>query len=546
MEKNYIFSKATNLNATKWNEVTLNVYKDEIIIFYDIKKKNKECYHITRIKSLILKKIINEDYDYDDEEEIKKIKLKITFDMNQPIILRSEKSNSKIFELRRILNTKKLEYYINICNNLFSIENAKSFFTKELEINLKNYISNESFNEINKKLNKEKNIINEKIDLIKRKYNNINEILNSKIEFENNDFIPNLFEITIKNSENNFDINNISKISEYFYKLVNILSFIKKYEIRRNHNILDDPFNDKLIRINDENNKNDKLNNNSLNDWINITTPGNSESNKEKIKRLKEKNTILKNKLLVLLNKNSLLKENLKKKISKSNIKIHLCYKCNNILQRTEKLDSNCNFDLKCTKLSLFYCIRCKINFCTYCVVYQNYSKCGNNHTLYPSLLNDQGYQCLICSSYKFPFYICSHCTEEFCFDCSNIGKGKELNCISCSSCLHWRKYIYNQCFKCKKMKPCFWFCITCDYNFCLDCYSIFNGKCGNFHPLKYFNLEFLRSKNNYRNDFFICNKYELKFLGKCNKCESILTSGDFYTCGRCSLFLCPKCGKCD
>ena len=126
MEKNYIFSQATNSNATKWNEVTLNICKDEIII--NINKKNQKCYHITRIKSLFLKKVINDDYDYDDEVDTKVIKLVITFTMNEPIILKSEKNNSKIFQFRRIINAKKLEYYMNICNNFYFIETAKSFF----------------------------------------------------------------------------------------------------------------------------------------------------------------------------------------------------------------------------------------------------------------------------------------------------------------------------------------------------------------------------------------------------------------------------------
>jgi len=43
-------------------------------------------------------------------------------------------------------------------------------------------------------------------------------------------------------------------------------------------------------------------------------------------------------------------------------------------------------------------------------------------------LLLNQGYQCLICSSFKIPFHICTHCVEEFCFDCSSIAKEKELN----------------------------------------------------------------------------------------------------------------------
>jgi hypothetical protein len=63
MEKNYIFSIATNSNATKWNEIIINTYKDEIIFFYDNNKKNKKCYHIIRIKTLDLKKIKNNDYD---------------------------------------------------------------------------------------------------------------------------------------------------------------------------------------------------------------------------------------------------------------------------------------------------------------------------------------------------------------------------------------------------------------------------------------------------------------------------------------------------
>ena len=77
----------------------------------------------------------------------------------------------------------------------------------------------------------------------------------------------------------------------------------------------------------------------------------------------------------------------LKKKINKLNLKIHLCYNCNNILQKTEKLNSNCNFDSKCAKKSFFYCKKCKIHFFNYCIVSQKYLIYIHKTTLYSPIL---------------------------------------------------------------------------------------------------------------------------------------------------------------
>lgn len=527
MEKNFIFSKVNNHSLKKWTQIYIYIYKDEIQLSENKNKNNIISYHISNILSLMFKNSINEDYD--DEKERKQLKLIIQiYKLDEPIILKSEKTNKAIMEFRRILNSKKIEYYINLCTNIYTFEIMKVFNIKEFEINMRNYITEESFNEINKKFTQEKDKIEEKIEIIKSKYNNINKYININNEFT----LPNLFNLQFKKVIINFNLDSIKKIGEYYYKLINLLSKIEIKQVKINHKLTEYPFSKKIININKEKN----------NEWVNIIN--NSEKEDTKILDLKKKNEYLKNNLLILLNKNSSIREKLKQKLNKLNLKIHLCYKCNNILQKTEKLNSNCNFDSKCQKKSFFYCKKCKIHFCTYCIVYQKYLKCGNNHTLYSSILLNQGYQCLICSSFKIPFHICSHCVEEFCFDCSSIAKEKELNCVFCSNILLWRKNIFIKCNKCNQFKSCFWYCLSCDYNFCLSCYRIFNRKCGNFHKLNYSNLEYLRSTFSYINNVAYFNKYEMRFLGRCNKCEILLTNGIFFSCIRCSLFLCNKCGK--
>ena len=255
MEKNFIFSKVNNHSLKKWTQIYIYIYKDEIQLSENKNKKNIISYHISNILSLILKNSINEDYD--DEKERKQLKLIIQiYKLDEPIILKSEKTNKAIMEFRRILNSKKIEYYINLCTNIYTFEIMKVFNIKEFEINMRNYITEESFNEINKKFTQEKDKIEEKIEIIKSKYNNINKYININNEFT----LPNLFNLQFKKVIINFNLDSIKKIGEYYYKLINLLSKIEIKQVKINHKLTEDPFSKKIININKEKN----------NEWVNI------------------------------------------------------------------------------------------------------------------------------------------------------------------------------------------------------------------------------------------------------------------------------------
>ena len=143
-----------------------------------------------------------------------------------------------------------------------------------------------------------------------------------------------------------------------------------------------------------------------------------------------------------LLNLNSTIKENFKLKLNKENFKLFF----NNLLKRTIKSDATCKFDNKCTNNSIFYCRRCKINYFTYCVNYQRNLKCSKNHSFFPVInCKDKNYECLICKSKtNIPFYVCAHCNEEICQNCSNGVKEKERSCYICNYELTWKKSIYS------------------------------------------------------------------------------------------------------
>ena len=262
-----------------------------------------------------------------------------------------------------------------------------------------------------------------------------------------------------------------------------------------------------------------------------------------------------------LLNKNSSIKENFKIKLNKENFKLFFCYKCNNLLKRTIRSDSTCKFDKKCNQNSIFYCRRCKINYCTYCINYQRNLKCSKNHSFFPVInCKDKNYECLICKSKtNIPFYVCSHCNEEICQMCSKGVKEKERTCYICNNELTWKKSIYSQCNKCNIFSHCYWSCCICDFSMCLNCYPILNKKCGGFHELEKINLDEERqslknqinnigNRNNENKDnnnlIMFFNNFELKFFGKCTKCRKTISNGFVFCCLRCMLFLCQDCYK--
>ena len=536
----------------KWKKKNIIISKDEISYS---NMKNKENiinkFHISLIKKIIIV-----------QDTIKPFLL-IEININHLMKLSTNESNYPILnDIKNILNVKKIEYFINMCRHLYTLEIMKCFNVKEFQINISNYISDSSYNEIKNSFDKNKEKINDLSNRIESKYNQFIDFINDKKkeeEKEKNFEMINFIDIFPSNHVNkNFDIQQITKLGDAYYKLINFLSFIKLkqiinfYKIRENNEIplFQNKNNENIITLNNhsqEQNENNEGNNNDNLD--------------NKIQNLSNENLKLRDKLMDLLNKNSSIKENFKIKLNKENFKLFFCYKCNNLLKRTIRSDSTCKFDKKCNQNSIFYCRRCKINYCTYCINYQRNLKCSKNHSFFPVInCKDKNYECLICKSKtNIPFYVCSHCNEEICQMCSKGVKEKERTCYICNNELTWKKSIYSQCNKCNNFSHCYWSCYICDFSMCLNCYPILNKKCGGFHELEKINLDEERqslknqinnigNRNNENKDnnnlIMFFNNFELKFFGKCTKCRKTISNGFVFCCLRCMLFLCQDCYK--
>ena len=180
------------------------------------------------------------------------------------------------------------------------------------------------------------------------------------------------------------------------------------------------------------------------------------------------------------------------------NLQIYLCFRCGNLLFPTEKkTEATCKYDNYCFNISCYYCKKCQVNFCSYCIGYPRNFSCKYKHPIKSSSDNNKlnhkiknnKYFCEICGK-NFTFknmYYCDICNDSYiCKICS-----KELQNINfvkykcnCGSHLYWRKGLYKKCDKCKIFKNCFWSCFFCKKFFCIKCYSTFHNKCGLMHEL--------------------------------------------------------------
>ena len=537
MERTFELEKFSG-GITKWKKKFIIISKDEIA-YANIDKKDKiiEKYHISSIKKIVIIRDIDKPY------------LLIEIDSQHSMKLSTnEKNYSSLNDIKNILNVKKVEYFINIFRFKYMLEILKCFNIKEFEINISNYISDSSYNDIKKSFDKNKEKLKDLSERIIPKYNKLIDFNNEgKKEEEKEKYfeMTNFIDILPSNHINqDFNTDQIKKLGETYDKLINLLSFFKKRQLMNYYKLSskDDKMDFLTKEKNNENNKNTNNNNNLEENKL--------ENQEKKLKKISEENLILRDKLMTLLNQNSTIKEDFKKKLNKENFKMYFCYNCNNLLKRTSKSDSTCNFDKKCNKNSIFYCRKCKIHYCTYCINYQRNLKCSKNHSFFPVIdCHDKNYKCLICDSKtNIPFYVCSHCKEEICSKCSNGIKEKEKSCYICNNELTWKKSIYSQCNKCNNYNHCFWNCCSCDFSMCLNCYPILSKKCGAFHDFEIYNLDLERNNFDfYNNDNFeimFFNNFELKFFGKCSKCRKSINCGIVYCCLRCMLFLCSSCFK--
>ena len=246
---------------------------------------------------------------------------------------------------------------------------------------------------------------------------------------------------------------------------------------------------------------------------------------------------------MAALNSNTKMKDNLKNMILTQNKKLFFCLVCNTILEKTLLDKANCNFDSKCTSRSFFFCKKCKIHFCTKCIIYQRGMKCFKNHKYFPKPVNpNEEIKCFLCNKPKmFPYYECKYCKEQICSECSDGVTVKQNSCQSCSNELIWKKCLYTECDRCHQPVDCFYFCICCDYSICMNCSNLPKNKCGALHDLE--KIEFdLDDQEKYKKGF--CNNYEARFDGKCSWCNITIGKTNMWACLRCSLFLCEKCYK--
>ena len=481
---------------------------------------NFDIKYINNINKVIIRKEQNKiflEIFYNQKDSIEKIQFSMNDEINNILTF---------YYIKNLLNCNKKILNLNIYYEKYYKLTSKKSRKKEFLINLEIYLSNKGINNIIKEIEK-KNFYEKIKNLSENLLNYINEINNlqkfdDKINFKD---LNNFDEIKNKifEDENKFNFSFLTKFFEYNENLLKIFLLFKKIEIF------------KLFKIN----FNLKINKNL---------------NKEQI--LTE-NKNLKEKLLKILNKNIQIKEKYKKILNEKVNKNYFCYKCNLILKKTKLEKSNCNYDEECNKkFSLFYCFKCKINYCLNCVPYPISLKCIKNHTFFPVEINNNENDnendnnenssnkiniCLICQNKIDNYYYCKYCDEKVCYSCSKNLLKKEYNCYNCNNELNWKKNTYGNCDKCNTKTFNFFFCFFCDYNFCLKCYKIPEKNFCGFKHKMYFSGDLLKNEES-ENIKEINKNFFINFNGICSICNNAANEKEIYYCLKCYLFICMEC----
>ena len=546
----------------QFNPVIFVIEEDE---FYYKKKKNDETfqrYHISYLKEIYIQKQIKEKHEY-----VLIIDLNNNFENNKKEktlikIADKEESPGNISQIKKILNVKRLQYDINLFlfnykEKMMNLLDSRDIINKSEEEDKTNY------NKITKTL-KDNEFLMNNIDQINLLFT---EKLNNFVKLMNvNDFSANLMDddtinkiknLLNKNFEqqkkSNKNYEELYRFKNIYINLIKLMSQIKfcfllkkfKYNDKRyllgnkksNSNVKNE---DEKLFENPENIDEIKEQVNQDNNNINIEIK-NNDNIESRISKKKEINEVYKSRILAALNSNTKMKDSLKNMILTQNKKLFFCLVCNTMLEKTLLDKANCNFDSECISRSYFYCKKCKIHFCTKCVVYQRGMKCYKNHKYFPKPVNpNEDVKCFLCNKSKvFPYYECKYCKEQICSECSDGVLIKQNTCHSCSNELVWKKCLFTECDRCHQLVDCFYFCICCDYSICLNCSSLPKNKCGSLHKLEKINFN-LDDPKKYKKRF--CDNYEIRFNGKCSWCNITLGKIDIWTCLRCSLFLCQKC----
>ena len=544
----------------QFNPTIFFIDEDE---FYYKKKKNDENYkrfHISYLKEVYIQKQIKEKPDYiliiDLFENIQNNK-------KETLIKLAEKDgfSETLSQIKKILNVKRLQYDLNIF--LYKYKEKMEFLLNNNPIITK--FEDESKTNIDKIKNalKKNEYMTKNIDAINSLFN---EKLNNFVKLLNqNDINANLMEEETINKikillSNNFDfqdakksnknIDELEKFKNIYLNLIKLFSQIKFCFILKKFKFCDKKYLlefQKANKISKSNISKEELSLNDENDGNEITEENDANQNKDnienRISKKKEQNEAYKSRILSALNSNTKMKDNLKNMILTQNKKLFFCLVCNTLLEKTLLDKATCNFDSKCTSRSFFFCKKCKIHFCTKCIIYQRGLKCFQNHKYFPKPINaNEDTKCFLCNKSKvFPYYECKYCKEQICSECSDGVNIRQNSCQNCNNELNWKKCLFTECDKCHKLSECFYFCICCDNSICLNCSNNPKGKCGALHDLE--KIEFnLDEPDKYKKRF--CDNYEILIDGKCSLCNITVGKTPMWACLRCSLFLCDKCFK--
>ena len=486
-------------------------------------------------------------------------------------------------------NYYKYCYYYNIHCHLLLNKVQKNINSKELYLNMNLYITNKYFKDISSKMQSYKSLYssflnvtenkskkNQLINIlflknnehmggndknVKNEENNNNNELNIVFDLKNlykkiyDELIDkeakkiknkNKIENKITNNIyvcNEYHIEDIDKIKEYYLNLIKILNELKRSFYERIVSNKYDIYDILNIERNKIKNKLDictrfyyiKFKNYQFNELKELSKPLLLKN--EEIKKENEK----------LLSK-------LKKVVEKNNIQIYICFRCGNLLSKlNKKSKSTCNYDNNCFNISLFYCKLCKMYYCSYCIHYPRDLKCLKSHSIKPidnngsKAIKSERIMCDLCGKYnnKSNYYYCSKCIDAFlckrCLDEAQKTMLVKYKC-ECGSYLFWRRGLFKKCWKCKKFKNCFWLCFYCKKFFCLTCCKTFKNKCGLMHELKEICLDDYRHNENMSVKDLLINKVLLARFN-CDICKNKFFSRFFY-CSRCNLIKCHKCNE--
>ena len=469
-------------------------------------------------------------------------------------------------------------YFYNIqCYEILT-KTQHSLNSKELYLNMNLYVTKKYFKEMANKMNSYKPLFLSALSVIENRCkndvhmkmlfymnngNNLDENGYLKVIEEMKSLYENIYDklidkdkntdenIIVKNKNynificNEYKLENIDKMKEYYLNLIRILNELKrsfyerivsnKYDIHDINNIERNKLENKLdictrfYYI--------KFKNKNFSEFKFMNNPYISQNQK-----LKKENENLISKLKLYLEKN--------------NIQIYICFRCGNLLFKSSiKEKSTCNFDNNCFNISFFFCKICNINFCSYCIHYPKDLKCLKNHDIKKLKRNElinlknEKYKCELCGKNELKNNIscCIECNDSFiCKKCKEEADKTMLvkyKC-NCGNYLFWRRGLLKICAKCKTFNNCFWICFFCKKMFCVNCFRTFQNKCGLMHELKKICLDDEHENINKNKiqvkDIFI-NKILIRF--NCDVCKNKFFSIFFY-CSRCNFIKCYKCNK--